>query len=116
MDKPLSSNEKPTPDEHGTGFATVLRRVLSSRYADRESPLTVLIIRSAAVLSLFAGVIMLIAASVELGVAIILLSALYVALAEIINYLAVIARNSAATQRAFESDPIEDFEHEFAER
>jgi hypothetical protein len=90
--------------------------MLSSRYTHREQLLTVHLIRIAAVLSLFAGVIMLIAASVELGVAIILLSALYVALAEIINYLSVIAHNSKVNQRAFESDPIEDFEHEFAER
>ena len=116
MDNPLSPNEKPTRNEYGTRFATTLARVLSSRYTDRESPLTVHIIRSAALLSLFAGVITLIAASVALGVAIILLSALYAALAEIINYLAMIAHNPKATQRFFESEPAEDFEREFAER
>jgi hypothetical protein len=74
--------------------------------------LTVHIVRTAALLSLFAGVITLIAASVELGVAIILLSALYVALAEIINYLAMIAHNPKAAQRFLEHESAENFERE----
>ncbi len=51
-------------------------------------------------LTLLGGVIMLIAGNAGIGVAIILLSALYFALAEIIRYLAVIARGSGSGENA----------------
>jgi hypothetical protein len=91
-------------------------RTMSSTQ-DNEPPLTVYLIRGASFLSVFAGVIMLVAGNAQLGVAIILLSALYIALAEIINYLAQIARNSEAANRFFgdESAP-EHFQREMAER
>lgn len=59
-----------------------------------DAPLVVHVTRVAALLTLFGGVIMLMTGSAEIGIAIILLSALYVALAEIIRYLAVIACRS----------------------
>jgi hypothetical protein len=52
----------------------------------------------AGLLTLFGGVGLLITASPAIGVAVVLLSALYFALAEIISYLAVIARNSRALE------------------
>ena len=58
----------------------------------------------AGLLTLFGGVILLVAASPAIGVAIVLLSALYFALAEIIFYLAVIARNSHAAESFFRDD------------
>jgi hypothetical protein len=83
--------------------------VFSSREPERDLPLAVHVIRLAGLLSLFAGLIMMVGASTQLGIAIILLSALYIALAEIINYLAIIAGNSQAAQRLVE-DPAEDME------
>ena len=56
-----------------------------------EPPLVVHLTRVAGGLTLLGGVIILIAASAQVGIAIVLLSALYFALAEIIRYLAVIA-------------------------
>ena len=92
-------------------------RVPSSRETKAERPLTVHLIRTAAYLSLFAGVIMLIAGNAQLGVVIVLLSALYVALAEIVNYLAIIARRPDTSQRMFEEhEQVEDLEAEYAER
>jgi hypothetical protein len=58
----------------------------------------------AGLLTLFGGVVLLIAASPAIGVAVVLLSALYFALAEIISYLAVLARNSQAPESFFEDD------------
>jgi hypothetical protein len=55
-----------------------------------EPPLVVHLTRMAGLLTLLGGMIMLIAGNAGIGVAIILLSALYVALAEIIRYLAMI--------------------------
>jgi hypothetical protein len=72
-------------------------RVFSSEVPERELPLAVHVIRVAALLSLVAGVIMM-AVSAQLGIVIILLSALYIALAEIINYLAIIAGGSHAAR------------------
>ena len=54
---------------------------------------------------------MLVAGNAELGVAIILLSALYVGLAELINYLSVIARYSRMAQSVFDAEPADDGEH-----
>ena len=59
-----------------------------------EPPLVVHLTRVAGFLILLGGVIMLLAGNAGIGVAIILLSAPYFALAEIIRYLAVIARGS----------------------
>jgi len=58
----------------------------------------------AGLLTLVGGVVLLIAASPAIGVAVVLLSALYFALAEIISYLAVIAHNSRAPESFFEDD------------
>ena len=58
----------------------------------------------AGLLTLFGGVVLLIAASPAIGVAVVLLSALYFALAEIISYLAVIAHNLRAPESFFEDD------------
>jgi hypothetical protein len=58
----------------------------------------------AGLLTLFGGVVLLIAASPAIGVAVVVLSALYFALAEIISYLAVIARNSRPPESFFEDD------------
>jgi hypothetical protein len=55
-------------------------------------------------LTLFGGIVMMIAASPAIGVAVVLLSALYFALAEIISYLAVIAHNSREPESFFEDD------------
>ena len=59
-----------------------------------EPPLVVHLTRVAGLLTLLGGVIILVAANAGIGIAVILLSALYFALAEIIRYLAVIARGS----------------------
>jgi hypothetical protein len=61
-----------------------------------EPPLVVHLTRMAGLLTLLGGVIMLIAGNAGVGIAIVLLSALYFALAKIIRYLAVIARGSGA--------------------
>ena len=74
--------------------------MFSSEVPERELPLAVHVIRVAALLSLVAGVIMM-AVSAQLGIAIILLSALYIALAEIINYLAIIAGGSPSSRPLF---------------
>ena len=63
-----------------------------------EPPLVVHLTRVAGFLTFLGGVIMLIAGNAGIGVAIILLSALYFALAEIIRYLAVIARGSGSRE------------------
>lgn len=78
------------------------------RESERDLPLTVHVMRSAAFLSLFAGVIMLVAGNAQLGVAIILLAALYIGLAEVINHLAVIARYSRMAQALFDEEPDDD--------
>jgi len=65
----------------------------------------------AGLLTLFGGVGLLIAASPAIGVAVVLLSALFFALAEIISYLAVIARNSQPPESFFEDDT-EDIDDE----
>jgi hypothetical protein len=61
-----------------------------------EPPLVVHLTRIAGLLTLLGGIIMMVTANAGIGVAIILLSALYFALAEIIRYLAVIACRSRA--------------------
>ena len=58
----------------------------------------------AGLLALFGGEGLLIAASPAIGVALVLLSALYFALAEIISYLAVMAHNSRPPESFFEDD------------
>ncbi len=58
----------------------------------------------AGLLTLFGGVVLLITANPAIGVAVVLLSALYFALAEIISYLAVIAHNSRGPESFFEDD------------
>jgi hypothetical protein len=52
----------------------------------------------AGLLTLLGGVILLVAANAIVGICIILLSALYFALAEIISYLAIIARQAQGEQ------------------
>lgn len=64
----------------------------------REPPLCVHLTRMAGLLTLFAGIVFMIAANPALGVAIVLLSALYFALAEIIRYLAIIADRGRSTE------------------
>ena len=58
----------------------------------------------AGLLTLFGGIALLVTASPAVGVAVVLLSALYFALAEIIFYLAVIARNSYVAESLFRDD------------
>ena len=62
----------------------------------------------AGVLTLFGGVVLLIAANPAIGVAVVLLSALYFALAEIISYLTVIARNSRPPEPFYDTEDIHD--------
>jgi hypothetical protein len=78
--------------------------VFTPRDRELEQPLVVHLTRMAGLLTLFGGVVLLIAASPAIGVAVVLLSALYFALAEIISYLAVIANNSRAPESFFEDD------------
>ena len=78
--------------------------MLNPRYRELERPLVVHLTRMAGLLTLFGGVVLLIAASPAIGVAVILLSALYFALAEIISYLAVIAHNCRPPEPFFEDD------------
>ena len=56
----------------------------------------------AGLLTLLGCVVLLFAASPAIGVAVVLLIALYFALAEIISYLAVIAHNSQGPESFFE--------------
>jgi uncharacterized membrane protein len=65
----------------------------------------------AGLLTLFGGVILMVAANVAIGIAIILLSALYFVLAEIVGYLAIIARNSQ-NGRPLLREPADEVEHE----
>ena len=58
----------------------------------------------AGLLTLFGGVVLLITANPAIGVAVVLLSALYFALAEIISYLAVIAHNARGSESFLEDD------------
>lgn len=62
----------------------------------------------AGLLTFFGGIVLLIAASPAIGVAVVLLSALYFALAEIISYLAVIAHNWRGPESFFEDEEIQD--------
>ena len=78
--------------------------MFTPRDRELEQPLVVHLTRMAGLLTLFGGVVLLIAASPAIGVAVVLLSALYFALAEIISYLAVIANNSRAPESFFEDD------------
>jgi hypothetical protein len=78
--------------------------VFTPRHRELEPPLVVHLTRMAGLLTLFGGVVLLVAASPAIGVAVVLLSAFYFALAEIISYLAVIARNSQAPESFFEDD------------
>ena len=78
--------------------------MFTPRHHALEPPLVVHLTRMAGLLTLFGGVVLLIAASPAIGVAVVLLSALYFALAEIISYLAVIAHNSRAPESFFEDD------------
>jgi len=78
--------------------------VFTPLHRELEPPLVVHLTRMAGLLTLFGGVVLLITASPAIGVAVVLLSALYFALAEIISYLAVLARNSRAPESFFEDD------------
>ena len=78
--------------------------MLTPRHRELERPLIVHLTRMAGLLTLFGGIVLLITASPAIGVAVVLLSALYFALAEIISYLAVIAGNSRPAQSFFEDD------------
>jgi hypothetical protein len=78
--------------------------VFTPRHRELEPPLIVHLTRMAGLLTLFGGIALLIAASPAIGVAVVLLSALYFALAEIISYLAVIAHNSRGPESFFEDD------------
>ena len=60
------------------------------------------------------GVILMIAANAVAGVCIVLLSALYFALAEIINYLAVIARSCATRQSSVTPETADDVEFDLS--
>jgi hypothetical protein len=88
----------------GTSRAIASWRVFTPRYRELEPPLVVHLTRIAGLLTLFGGVVLMVAASPAIGVAIVLLSALYFALAEIISYLAIIARNLRAPESFFEDD------------
>jgi hypothetical protein len=84
------------------------RGVFTPRHRELERPLVVHLTRMAGLLTLFGGIVLLIAASPAIGVAVVLLSALYFALAEIISYLAVIAHNSRGPESFFEDEEIQD--------
>jgi hypothetical protein len=79
-------------------------RVFNSRHRELVPPFVVHLTRMVGLLTLFGGVGLLIAASPAMGVAVVLLSALCFALAEIVSYLAVIARNSRPPKSFFEHD------------
>jgi hypothetical protein len=78
-------------------------RVLTPRNQELE-PLAVHLTRMVGLLTLFGGVGLLIAASPAIGVGVVLLSAFCFALAEIISYLAMIARNLRPPESFFEDD------------
>jgi len=78
--------------------------VFTPRHRELEQPLVVHLTRMAGLLTLFGGVVLLIAANPAIGIVVVLLSALYFALAEIISYLAVIANNSRGPESFFEDD------------
>ena len=82
--------------------------MFTPRHRELEQPLVVHLTRMAGLLTLFGGVVLLIAANPAIGVAVVLLSALYFALAEIISYLAVIARNSRAPETFYDPEDIHD--------
>ena len=84
------------------------RRVFTPRHRELERPLVVHLTRMAGLLTFFGGIVLLIAASPAIGVAVVLLSALYFALAEIISYLAVIAHNWRGPESFFEDEEIQD--------
>lgn len=63
-----------------------------------EPPLFVHLTRIAGLLTLFGGILLLVAANAVVGVCAVLLSALCFALAQIIEYLAVIARKLSGCQ------------------
>lgn len=109
MHKPLMTNEQYADVDRGTQSAIALRHVLTPRQTTSDPPFVVHLTRMAAGFTLIAGILMMIASAPTLGVAIVLLSALYFALAEIINYLAIIARNSEAAHRFFNDEREEDF-------
>jgi hypothetical protein len=79
--------------QYGSGVFTA-QEIADARTS--EPPLVVHLTRVAGFLTLLGGVIILIAANAGIGIGIILLSALYFALAEIIRYLAVIAGGSGS--------------------
>lgn len=82
--------------------------MLKSKGMQREPPLFVHLTQMAGLLTLFGGVVLMIAANGVIGIVIILLSALYFALAEIIRYLALISHHSH-TARSVSPEP-EEFE------
>jgi hypothetical protein len=89
------------PQLTDNGQPITWRFLLSQEIADArtsEPPLVVHLTRVAGFLTLLGGVIMLLAGNAGIGIAIILLSALYFALAEIIRSLAVIARGSGSRE------------------
>lgn len=115
QDKSFIPKVIPHLTEFGTQTAIAGVRVLTPR-EKKEPPFAVHVTRMAGGFTLIAGVVMLIAAAPTLGVAIILLSALYFALAEIINYLAIIAGNSGASRPSHDREELEDFDPELAQR
>ena len=115
QDKSFIPKVIPHPTEFGTQTAIAGVRVLTPR-EEKEPPFAVHVTRMAGGLTLIAGVVMLISAAPTLGIAIILLSALYFALAEIINYLAIIAGNSGAPRPAHQPEELEDLDPELAQR
>ena len=118
MHKGFIPNEQDDVPDLGTRSAIAGLRVLTPRETTLDPPFVVHLTRMAGGFTLIAGVVMMIASAPTLGVAIVLLSALYFALAEIINYLAIIARNSESAHRFFNDECEEDFrdQREMAER
>ena len=117
MHKHFAASQQHDNPNVGTRSAIAGVRVLTPRENESDPPFVVHLTRMAGGFTLIAGILMMIASTPTLGVAIVLLSALYFALAEIINYLAIIARNSDAAHRFF-SDEREEFrdQREMAER
>jgi predicted RND superfamily exporter protein len=94
--------------DFGIPHAKAQRSVSIPQHGQREPPLFVHLTRMAGLLTLFAGIILMVAANAVIGVAIVLLSALYFALAEIIRYLALIARGQQEEPSFFQdADPEE---------
>jgi hypothetical protein len=74
------------------------------QHGERELSLFVHLTRMVGLLTLLGGIILMVAANAVIGVAIVLLSALYFALAEIIRYLALIAYRAEGRQLLFRNE------------